>query len=84
MVVAMQTSMAKEPIVAAPLPDPSLTMRTNVKTAATQASADFTKARSLPFAGAGALILSAYGLSAAVLLSLLAPEAKKGAVSAIA
>lgn len=62
MLVAMQTSTAKESFGAAPRPDPSLTMRTNVKAAATQASADFTKTRSLPFAGVGALILSAYGL----------------------
>lgn len=42
--------------------DPSQTMRTNVKAASTEASADFTKVRSLPFAGAGALLASLYGL----------------------
>jgi hypothetical protein len=62
MVEGFQKNMAKEPIAAPSRPDPTLTMRTNVKATATQASADFTKARSLPFAGAGALILSVYGL----------------------
>ncbi|MFC8525429.1 hypothetical protein [Pseudarthrobacter sp. NPDC057230] len=62
MVDALQKNLAKEPTVAPARPDATLTMRTNVKATATQASADFTKARSVPFAGAGALILSAYGL----------------------
>lgn len=62
MLAAMQMGAAKEPIGRVPRPDPSMTMRTNAKAAATQASADFTKARSLPFAGAGALVLSVYGL----------------------
>ncbi|MGP0224074.1 hypothetical protein [Paenarthrobacter sp. NCHU4564] len=62
LVEAIQTSAAKEPRATESRQDPTLTMRTNVKAAATQASADFTKARSWPFAGAGALILSAYGL----------------------
>ncbi|MEV7634336.1 hypothetical protein AB0N64_18195 [Microbacterium sp. NPDC089318] len=61
-VEAIQKNVAKEPTGAPSRPDATLTMRTNVKATATQASADFTKARSLPFAGAGALILSAYGL----------------------
>lgn len=46
----------------APRPDPISTMRTHVKAAATKAATDFTKTRALPFAGAGALIASAYGL----------------------
>ncbi|WP_306971373.1 hypothetical protein [Arthrobacter oryzae] len=62
MVEAFQKNLAKEPTAALSRPDAALTMRTNVKAAATQASADFTKARSVPFAGAGALILSVYGL----------------------
>ncbi len=62
MMEAFQKNNAKEPMVTPSRPDPTLTMRTNVRAAATQASADFTKARSLPFAGAGALILSTYGL----------------------
>lgn len=62
MVEVFQKNMAKEPTITPSRPDPTLTMRTNVKATAAQASADFTKARSLPFAGAGALILSAYGL----------------------
>ncbi|MHA6694637.1 hypothetical protein [Homoserinimonas sp. A520] len=62
MMEAFQKNIAKEPIVTPSRPDPTLTMRTNVRVTATQASADFTKARSLPFAGVGALILSAYGL----------------------
>lgn len=62
MVEAFQKNLAKEPTAAPSRPDATLTMRTNVKATATQASADFTKARSLPFAGAGALILSAYGV----------------------
>ncbi|MDP9987355.1 hypothetical protein J2S98_002522 [Arthrobacter oryzae] len=62
MVETIQKNLAKEPTAAPSRPDATLTMRTNVKATATQASADFTKARSLPFAGAGALILSAYGL----------------------
>lgn len=62
MIEAFQKDIAKEPIVTPSRPDPTLTMRTNVRATATQASADFTKTRSLPFAGAGALILSAYGL----------------------
>lgn len=60
MLAAMQTDPGKESL--GRRPDPSSTMRTNAKTAATQASVDFTKARSLPFAGAGALVLSVYGL----------------------
>ncbi|MCO4263753.1 hypothetical protein NG697_12610 [Pseudarthrobacter sp. MDT3-26] len=62
MVEAIQSNLAKEPMAAPSRPDATLTMRTNVKATATQASADFTKARSLPFAGAGALAVSAYGL----------------------
>lgn len=45
-----------------PRPDPAVLMRTHVKAASTKASSDFAKKRSLPFAGAGALIASAYGL----------------------
>lgn len=62
MVEAFQKNLTKEPTAAPSRPDATLTMRTNVKATATQASADFTKARSVPFAGAGALILSVYGL----------------------
>jgi len=62
MMEAFQKNIAKEPMVTPSRPDPTVTMRTNVRATATQASADFTKARSLPFAGAGALILSTYGL----------------------
>jgi hypothetical protein len=61
-VAALQTGAAKESMGTAPRPDPTLTMRTNVKAAATQASADFSKARSWPFATAGALLVSVYGL----------------------
>ncbi|MEO5318149.1 hypothetical protein PV761_06130 [Arthrobacter sp. CC3] len=62
LVATIQTGAAKEPMGTAPRPDPTLTMRTNVKAAATQASADFSKARSWPFATAGALLVSVYGL----------------------
>ena len=61
-VAAMQTGAVKDQMGTAPRPDPTLTMRTNVKAAATQASADFSKARSWPFATAGALLVSVYGL----------------------
>ena len=61
-VAAIQAGAVNEPMGTAQRPDPTLTMRTNVKAAATQASADFSKARSWPFSAAGALLVSAYGL----------------------
>jgi hypothetical protein len=53
---------APTPTIAPPRPDPIATMRTNVTATATQASTDFTKKRSAPFATAGALIVSTFGL----------------------
>ena len=46
-------------------PDPAVVMRTNVKAAAMQATSDFRRGRTLPFAGVGAIvgaILTARGL----------------------
>ncbi|WDF31974.1 hypothetical protein PTW37_08715 [Arthrobacter agilis] len=62
MMEAIQNSQPKESTSASSRPDPILSMRTNVKAVATRASADFTKSRSLPFAGFGALVVSIYGL----------------------
>ncbi|WP_146069929.1 hypothetical protein [Cryobacterium sp. M15] len=62
MMEVFQKQITNEPIVTPSRPDPTAIMRTNVKATAAQASADFTKTRALPFAGAGALILSVYGL----------------------
>lgn len=45
-----------------PRPDPMEAMRTTVKATATQASSDFTKARTVPFATASTLIVAVYGL----------------------
>lgn len=57
-----QKNAAPTPAIAPLLPDPVAAMRTNVKATATQASTDFTKKRSAPFATAGALIVSTFGL----------------------
>lgn len=50
------------PPIVPPRPDPESIMRTHVKATATQASTDFTKKRSVPFATASALIASVFGL----------------------
>lgn len=62
LVEVFKQNAAPAPAVASPRPDPVATMRTNVTATATQASTDFTKKRSAPFATAGALIVSTFGL----------------------